>query len=78
MSLITDLESTDVLDKYFAQFLIPADQGSPASALSWIAPPDWSKVQNQVVAPTFAVKERKTTSSSAAAATNPQQDILVN
>jgi hypothetical protein len=40
VSLIVDLEDTDVLDSYFAALLIPAkDGGFPASAIDVVRPP---------------------------------------
>jgi hypothetical protein len=40
VSLIVDLDDTDVLDRYFSSLLIPAkDGGFPASAIEVVRPP---------------------------------------
>ncbi|KAM0755127.1 phenol hydroxylase from Trichosporon Cutaneum [Meredithblackwellia eburnea MCA 4105] len=57
VSLVTGIEDTDVLDRYFAQFLLPAKIGSPASMVGLVAPPDWSKVAKQTISHTKAVEE---------------------
>lgn len=56
VALITGLDDTDVLDAYFAQFMLPAKQGSPASAVQCVAAPDWSQVADQVVSHSHAVE----------------------
>ncbi|GAA6061800.1 hypothetical protein JCM10212_004856 [Sporobolomyces blumeae] len=58
VGLVTGLEDFDVLDAYFAQFMLPArDGGLPASKIEKVAPPDWSKVEDEAVSKTRAVNE---------------------
>ncbi|KAM0791829.1 hypothetical protein ACM66B_004088 [Microbotryomycetes sp. NB124-2] len=59
VSMITSLDDFAGLDAYFAQFLVPAKQGSPASALTWPKQPDWSKVATQTINKSWAVGEEK-------------------
>ncbi|KAK4705032.1 phenol 2-monooxygenase (NADPH), partial [Phenoliferia sp. Uapishka_3] len=56
-SLIVGLEDTELLDQYFAQFLLPAKAGFPASKVATVSPPDWSKVKDQVVSHGRAVPD---------------------
>lgn len=57
VSLIVDLENTDVLDAYFAQFMIPATEPHPASLERTDTPPDWSQVADKALAKSWAVEE---------------------
>ncbi|GAA5910203.1 hypothetical protein JCM6882_001771 [Rhodosporidiobolus microsporus] len=58
VGLIVGLDDFDSLDAYFAQILLPAkDGGFPGSKIPKVLPPDWSNVQHQDIAKTFAVKE---------------------
>lgn len=56
VALICALEDTQLLDEYFAQFMLPSKAGSPASAVELVAQPDFSKVANQVVSHSHAVE----------------------
>ncbi|BGO94437.1 hypothetical protein NBRC10512v2_006547 [Rhodotorula toruloides] len=56
--LIVGLEDTDMLDAYFAQFMLPAkDGGHPGAKVAEVLPPDWSKVVPLEITGSFAVEE---------------------
>ncbi|KAK4046930.1 hypothetical protein OIV83_005721 [Microbotryomycetes sp. JL201] len=57
VAMVTSMDDFEGLDAYFAQFLVPAKQGSPASDLTWPKQPDWSKVATQTVNKSWAVDE---------------------
>ncbi|KAI5479586.1 phenol 2-monooxygenase [Pseudohyphozyma bogoriensis] len=57
VALVCGLEDTDVLDAYFAQFLLPVNDGYPASKVELMSPPRWDAVANEVVSNSRAVEE---------------------
>ncbi|KAK4048986.1 hypothetical protein OIO90_005621 [Microbotryomycetes sp. JL221] len=64
VGMVTAIDDHASLDKYFAQFLVPAKQGSPASSLNWLRQPDWSKVATQKISSSLAVEDEQTESAS--------------
>ncbi|GAA5934705.1 hypothetical protein JCM1841_001782 [Sporobolomyces salmonicolor] len=58
VALIVGLEDTDLLDAYFAQTMLPQqDGGHPGSKVAKVLPPDWSQVKVEKVAGSHAVDE---------------------
>ncbi|GAA5929705.1 uncharacterized protein JCM15063_004228 [Sporobolomyces koalae] len=56
VGLIVGLEDYQLLDDYFAGFMLPArDGGLPASKIEKVSPPDFSKVAHQQISHSFAV-----------------------
>lgn len=59
VGLIAGLEDFDLLDDYFASFMIPAkDGGLPGSKIEKVSPPDWDKVENQKISSSFAIDKK--------------------
>lgn len=57
VALFCGLEETELLDLYFAAFMIPAKEAFPGSLVTTIAPPNWETVENQAVSDSKAVSE---------------------